>query len=308
MNNKTLFIIFIVLLGIYFGTKLFSGQRDRSFKADLITIDTAKVTALSIFPKADDHQEVILKREENGWIATQGNMNTRATPGSVNALLGNLVQVKTKRIASKSEEKWTDYEVDEAGGTRIKIYAGNKLLEDFIVGKFDFNQANRSITSYIRLAGEPEVYAVDGFLSMSFNQGFDAYRDKSLLKFNPEDISYISFSNGDEAININKTNGQWYYETTALDSAQIAGYLTNISSVTGNEFADDFDPIQATGQLAKTLSLRGNNMAEPITVSAYRIDGEQPFVLVSNINEDGRFYSDSSGIYSRIFKDISEFQ
>ena len=68
-------IVFLVLLGIYGLTKVFSGKKDQSFDANLIQIDTTQVTRLIINPKAPDETEISLTKEGAGWIASNGNLN-----------------------------------------------------------------------------------------------------------------------------------------------------------------------------------------------------------------------------------------
>lgn len=310
MNNKNLLIIFISLLAIYGLSQVFSSKKDRSFKTELIEIDSTTVTAITINPKGPDNPEFNLTREENGWIASRGNINTIATTAAINALLSNLQQIKTQRVAAKSTEKWPDYEVEEGQGIRIKVYQGEKLMEDFIVGRFSFNQQNRSATSFIRISDQEEVYAVDGFMAMTLGQGFDAYRNKTMLKIDPQvAITEFAFEEKDTSYNFAQINGQWLLNNEiAIDSAKITAYLADLSNLTGAGFADDFDDLQADSLQFKRLTAKGNNLLEPIVITCYRDSTrEKPFVLQSNYNEEAYFESDSAGIYQRIFKGWSYF-
>ena len=311
MNNRTLLVIFLLLLGVYGATKLFSrkGSSDRSFKTELIQIDTANVTSIVLQPKTDDFAEIILKKEGTQWLATQGNVTTKATSNAILSLLRTLTLIKTERVAAKSKEKWNEYEVAEGQGSRVKVYDGSTLLEDFIVGRFAPNQQMQNGTSFVRLSSEDEVYAVQGFLSFTFNQGFNSFRDRGLLQLTPADITYFSFSSPDgTAININKTNGQWFYETTPLDSTKVANYLSNISNTSGNEFADDFDELQSTHLLNNTLTISGNNITSPIIIKSYATDNEElPYVIQSSQNTDALFRSKLDGVYEKLFKTVIDF-
>ena len=310
MNNKNLLIIFIALLAIYGLSQVFSSKKDRSFKTELIEIDSTAVTAITIDPKGEDSPEFNLTREENGWIASRGNINTIATTAAINALLSNLQQIKTQRVAAKSPEKWPDYEVEEGQGIRIKVYKGEKLLEDFIVGRFSFNQQNRSATSFIRISDQNEVYAVDGFMAMTLGQGFDAYRNNTMLKLDPQvAITEFLIEEKDTAYNFTQTNGQWLLNNEIpLDSTKVSSYLTGLSNLSGAGFADDFDDLQASNLQFKRLTAKGNNLLEPIIINCYRDSTrEKPFILQSSYNEEAYFESDSVGVYQLIFKDLNDF-
>ncbi|MEL6926337.1 MAG: DUF4340 domain-containing protein, partial [Bacteroidota bacterium] len=310
MNNKTLFIIFMLLLAVYGATKIFGGKGsgDRSFKTDLIAIDTSTVSSIVLQPKTDNYEEITLKKEDRRWIATQGNITTQATPGSVQSILRTLALIKTSRVAAKKKDKWPDYEVEDGKASRVKVFSGSTLLEDFYVGRFSANQQMQNGTSFVRLANEEEVYAVNGFLSFTFNQGFNSFRDRSLLSFTPADITYLSYTSGDTVINMNRTSGQWYYETTQLDSTRVANFLSNIASTSGTEFADGFDELRNVDRKHKTLTLQGNNMSEPIVITSYVTEDETaPYVIKSSQNVDALFRSPADGIYDRLFKSLSYF-
>ena len=309
MNNKTLLFIFLGLVGIYLLSQVFSNQQERSFKTELIQIDTASVRAITVDPKGADTDPFTLKRENSAWIATKGNINTKASASAVNALLGTLPEIKTKRIAAKNPEKWAEYEVEEGAGIRIKIEDDKKVLEEFIVGRFSFNQQARTATSFIRLEGEDEVYAVDGLLSMTLGQGFDNYRNKQLLKLQPEmDISEFSYETPEGLFQYTRQDGQWLLNgETALDSAKVSNYLNVLRNISGATFADDFDDVNAEKLKFKTLSAKGNNILEPLVVSCYRdTTRERPFVFQSSQNLEVYFDSDSTGLFDQIFKGLED--
>jgi Domain of unknown function (DUF4340) len=309
MNNKTLFIVLLALLGVYGLSKLFSGKKERSFKAELIQVDTSKVTAVSIFPKPDSI-EVSLKREGDAWIVSRGTISTRAMPNVVGGLLNQLARIKTKRVAAKKPEKWAEYEVEEGNGTRLVVYAGNKVLEDFILGRFSFDQTAQTATSFVRLTGENEVYAVDGFLALNLGQGFDSYRNKELVKIQKEDITSLDFTEGNATYSINKLANGWALNgTELLDSTKIKNYIGILQAISGVEFADDFDVVQSADLLQKTLTINANNQIEPLVIQCYAdTTREKPFILNSSFNPDAWFASDSSGIYQRFFKPVEELR
>ena len=304
-----LLIVFLVLLGVFGLSQLFTGKRTKSFKSDLIQVDSAKVTSLVINPKAPGENEITLKKEDNGWIASNGTISVKAIEGPISNLLSNLVLIKTKRIAAKSPEKWAEYEVEEGKATRVQVYADSKLLEDFFVGRFSFNQQAQTSTAFIRLNGENEIYAVDGFKTLSFGQGFAAYRDKVLTKMDPGmRITQFSYAVDNATTNYQFANGQWTLEgQTVLDSIKVENFLNGFRNFSGTEFNDAFDEVQANSFPVKTLTIKGDNMLEPFVINCY-IDSTQtkPFTIHSNYNE-AYFLSDSAGIYTRIFKNPGDF-
>ena len=302
MNTKTLIIIFLLLLGIFLLSKVFNPKPERSFKEDLVMVDTSRVDKIILNnPKTEDG-EIIISRNNGAWRANNGTKDVNATMSAVNSLLSNLTQIKSKQLISKSSEKWEDYEVNEEKGTRVQVFSGSKTLSDFTVGRFSFDQQRRSATSYMRLSDEEDTYSVDGFLSMSFNQGFDSFRNKSILKANSADISELRYSVNNKEYLLIKSNDQWSLNGTSLDSTVITTYINSLANTFGSTFADNVS-LEKTNP-THTLSVFGNNLNEPIELVCYPPGEESQFTIFSSQNAESLFSSDSTGVYKRIFGDL----
>ena len=303
MNNRNLAIIFFVLLLIYIGIRVLSGNGDRSFKEELISVDTAKITQILLYPGVENREEVKLDRSQGSWTVTKGDKTFQATEYPVESILRTFAGLKTKRIAAKSPDRWVDYEVTDTSGTRVKAFQGKKTVVDLIVGRFSFNQQARTATSFVRLGGENEVYAVDGFLSMNFNQGFDAFRNKSLVDLNREDLTGLEYSDARGLSRIISKQPQGWMDSngTPVDSTAMANYLNTLSTLNGTDFFDAFEGKEET-PADRTLLLKGNNMLDPVELKCWVVTGEEkPFVIRSSANKEAFFASDSSGVFNRIF-------
>ena len=320
MNNRTLLIIFVALLGIYGLTQVFSSKKERSFKTELIQVDTAQVTSILLKPKVENGEEITLKKEGKEWLVTKGNKTSKAVKNVVDALLNDMVLVKTKRVAAKRAEKWKDYEVDEETGTKVKVYSGNEVIEEFIVGRINFKQGpqgqptmggqpNISATTFVRLDGEDEVYAVDGFLAMTFNRDFAAFRNKELIKMQAGQTITAFEYEGENPMRFSKKETDWVLnESITLDSVKVDRYLNTLRNISATDFADDFDDSNKNDLLYRKLNLKGDNMSNIEVKVYYNGNQEKPFIIHSTYNPEAYFASDSSGVYQRLFKSIEDFQ
>ena len=306
MNNKILLGVFVVLCAIYFLTKTFRGNTQRSFKTELIQIDTSSVTSFEVKSKTDEYEPILVERGNGNWIMKRAGKEYAVASSSVNGFLSNLVLVKTLRVVTRDLAKYDEYEVGESTAkARIKVMQGSNIINDFVVGGFRFNQQSRSATSFLKLAEGDEVYAVDGFVSMSMASGFDSYRDKTFIK--TEDGAIAGFSVQGQGFNygINKATGTWTASAGLIDSTKVESYLNTLRSMSGSEILDDFNP--ATGQKLVDMTIDQNN-ASPINIECYSNPAGKPFAFRSSLNNQVFFASDSTGIYSRLFKPISYFQ
>ena len=154
----------------------------------------------------------------------------------------------------------------------------------------------------MRLTKGNEVYAVDGFLSMTMGQGFDAYRNKEILAVNKADLTQISINTQGTTTILQKGIAYWTQDGTTIDSTTITNYLTGLQSISGVNFVNDFDDIQNQSLLYKTLSLEGNNIASPILIKAYRDTARaEPYIIQSSLNDGSYFASDADGVFGKLF-------
>ncbi|MCB0687997.1 MAG: DUF4340 domain-containing protein [Saprospiraceae bacterium] len=300
MNNKTLAIVFGALLLIYLLTKVFSGNRERSFDPEIMKVDTAEVNKLIIHP-AQGEEMFEISKTGNGWQLQRGNQQFQATSAAVGSLLSNLSSITAERVVTKNPERYKDYAVADEGGTRIELLNNQKKLADIVVGRFNFNQATRSGLSYIKKFDDQSVYSVDGFLSMSLSQGFDSYRNKILTSLTSTDLTKLTLEENGESKIIMKMDSSWQTASgEPLDSASVASYLNTVRSVSGATFVNDQSSV---GDRIKGLKIEGNNMSAPVEIDCYTSrDTTHHFVIHSSTNSEGYFFSDSSGIYERVFQ------
>ena len=308
MKNRTLIIILVVLLVIYLASRLLSSDRERSFNPDIVELDTANVTSIVITPKDTSDIPFTLQRNGDQWTITSGAGSYRATQASVGSLLGNLASIKAERVVTKNPDKWSDYDVSENSGTRVQVYRGDQLNTDMFIGRFNFNQMNRSGNSYVRLASDSDVYSVDGFLSMSISQDPANYRDQNVTQLNKENLTRIKFQSPDLDAYYQRDSIGWTDESgSKIDSSAMESYLNPLQSVNGITFADDFN--MEEGSLISQLVIEGNNMEVPVIVDCFASqDTLHDFVIRSSSNQEGYFSSDSSGIYSRLFGKFLEIR
>jgi hypothetical protein len=309
MSNKLLLLVFLLLLGAWGLSEWVFTKKESSFKTELIQLDTARVDQIIIQPRGGA-EELTLSKSEGGWIVTQGDLHVKAKPGSVEQLLGPLLLVKTKRIAAKQSDKWATYEVEEGQGARLQLFDGKDRLEDFIIGKFDFNPQTRAAISFLRLSGENEVYAVDGMPFITMPQTFDGFRNKSLIRMERAmEVTDFTMTLPDTIFHFSKSTGDWLVNNDQLlDSMKVENYLNILRNIDGDRFANDFEDAKVDFMPTYQLKIEGQQIEIPFEVTCYAdTTRQEPFVFRSNRNTESYFSSDSTGLFATFFAPITTF-
>ena len=257
--------ILAVLVLVYLGFEFFGGKsRSKSFKTELVEIDTAKVSKLIIESRGESLE---LIKENNTWKVSIGNGKyAEAQKSNVKSTLNSLLTIKPSRIVAKDSEKWKDYQVDSAG-TRVQVFEGSKNTLDLVIGRFGFNQqamqqqqqmmmggrGMQQFFSYVRLQNEDEVYVADNFMGMSINSDAGGYRNKQLLSLTTDIISQIQFNYpADSGFVLSKIDSAWSIYGNQPDSAATASYLSDLRYVNSSDFVDD---VPSSALVSPTLSM-----------------------------------------------------
>lgn len=313
ISTGLLIVILAVLLGLYFIVR-FSGQKERTFREQVLSFDPRAVTGLMINNPATN-EPVELKLTGSDWSVISGGKTYRADSTVVKGMIRQLSDMPAKRYAGKGEEAWEKYELKEDMATRVSIFAGAKKISEILIGKFSYSMprddqqtmAMRSqgdMTTFVRLAGEREVYGVEGFLRMIFNRGAEEFRNKAISMVPPDDITRFTLTDGGQARILEKTDGQWYLDGAAADSMKAVAYGAYLSRLSGVSFIDaDLTQIPPS----HTVVMEGNNF-RPITFKAYPIaDTNVNYAVTSSWNPEAIFNGKERNLFEKIFLEWNHY-
>ncbi len=185
-SSGVLIIILIVLLGIY-GAVRFAPSKERTFRDKVLTFDPEVITGINI--KNPGKPAVDLELTGGTWTVNDDGGQSPADSNAVIGILKQLSDLPTKRFAGKGNEVWKKYEVTDSAATLVTLTSGEEEVAKILVGKFSYSmpqdqqqqqyrQQQGDMTTFVRLAEEKEVYAVDGFLKMNFNRDASQFKAK----------------------------------------------------------------------------------------------------------------------------------
>ncbi len=310
LNTKTLLILLVVLIAIYFISTL-GGDKDRTFKSQIVTVDTAKVTKIVVTPKIGAGDDIIFTKTGKEWKLESGGKTYKPSKSGPKQILAELLRMKAERVAATDNSKWKELEVTDSTGTQVKLYDGDNLLTGVYIGKFTYTQPkgqqsrqNRGkMSTCVRLADEDNVYVVDGFIKMNIPAKVESYRDKSLSLLNKDDISKITLNYPEGSYTLNKNEGKWFLNNQPADSTKMKTYISKISRVTGSTFIDDVEPASSTPEYS--VKIEGNNFI-PVEIKAFPADSVNQYVIISSEIPDSKFSGSKGKLFDRIFPKIPE--
>jgi hypothetical protein len=146
----------------------------------------------------------------------------------------------------------------------------------------------------LRKADEDDVYAVEGFLSASFNKDIPNWRDKQVWEFNQQDIQRVDFLYpADSSYSIQRAGAdQWTSNGDTLATRLVDNVMSRLANVRASGFVDDSSPdnfgqeqfaiqIQLANGMQHTLRLRPDADQD----NRYRaVASDYPYVFTLNKN------------------------
>lgn len=299
ISNKQLGTVFAVLLIIVLIIWYSDANKaERSFRQDLVSIDTASVSKIVIFPKTKSNSKSELFKEKDFWLVKLPNgEDAPVQKRTLESLFSTLQTIKSKRLASRDENNWNKFEVTDSMGTRVQVFEGSDKTLDIYLGKFSFQQP-RSMNTYVRLANDTDVYEVEGFLSATFNKSPKSFRDNRVISSSKTKWKSLSFDYlSGPSFKMDKLDEGWHVNTLVLDSAKTEKYLNGLQRLTGNKFAET-DGKGNLGEPTHKLTISGGS--EDIIVKGYLEDEKN--LIHSSLNPETVF--DSKELADKIFIDV----
>jgi len=310
INIRTLLYIFGALLAVVIISQVMEKRKgERTFRSELAAFDTARVTSVIISDPKNGNSALELVRTGRAWTMKSNGREYRTDKDNINNLLMDLTGLKAERIAATGKEKWKEFEVTDSLALRATVKGKNKILADLMVGRFSWQPSNNPydrqgiMTTYVRIADEKEVYAVNGFLRMSLSPDVNRFRDKTLVKSVPGQLKKLTFQYpADSSFILEKQGNTWIIQGQPADSAKTSLYLASLEDLSGADISDD---ASVEGQPIFRLTLESSSAA-PVEVQAFVADSLNGHIITSSLNPDTKF-SGRNGLTEKIFKNRFAF-
>lgn len=300
-NSIKISVVVFLILGAIYAATLFKGKpsKSSSLKEELVNISIEDVSRFTV---RNNGEVVELKREGgNDWKVSVGDSKWRnAETGQIESAIEALNTIRPDRLISRKKESWNEYQVDSSG-MLVQVFNESTKISDLIIGKMGVKAQNQ-FYSYVRLAEDDDVYAVDNFMGFSIPSDANSYRYQQLIRYVKDSLNSISFELNDSKYNIEKDlNDNWSLDNNLVDSAFMADFLTKSSYKNTDNFYDDVMPEDLNNQIGQIVfKISGS---DDVTLSAYLVKGDT--VIYSSINPKNIFQDRE--FYNQIFLDRASF-
>ncbi len=317
LSIKILLIALIVLIAAVLIFK-FSDDKEKTFRSKVVEIEPYEITAMEVFDPKKDQLFRMEKIDSLNWKLIHDGKEYDGDKDGILDALHRLDDIKTDFIATTKEDKWDEYQVSDTTGIRVKLYKGNKLIEDIYIGKFTYKmnqeqqmnpQQNQQpdLTSYVRPESEDNVYAFKGILRMSFAVSPEHFRNKNAISQKFEKINKLTYKYPEKEFNIEKIGGKWFFNgIIPADSAKTINFVRSISRIRNSNFIEGSVVTSLTP--THQLIVEGEGFS-PIIINAYPSqDTLINYYITSSYNPKTVWNGKKGDMFKKLFKDKEEME
>ncbi len=256
--GRSLVILLVVLavLGGLFVSQQAADRPDPVGARSLVSVDAATVNRLEITQNGDT---IVMERTDTGWRLTQP-IVAPANSGMVDGVLGLLASLESDGVVSSNPDKAGLFQVGTEHGIGVALYRKDdgSPVARFTVGKL----AQGFTHTYMTFEGSPDVHLVKGSIRFQLQKQVAAWRDRSILKFDPDGVSRLVFS-GSQVLDLSRTENGWKPADTdtLVPEDVVRPILSYLSTLTALSFEDA--PEELTGEPLLTISIWRDGQANP---------------------------------------------
>jgi hypothetical protein len=170
----------------------------------------------------------------------------RAQEGGVEPFIELFGEEPRAELVAQNPTTHPRFEVDDASGRTLRVYRGDDVAYEVVVGKRgrDFQNV------YLRRPGEDEVYLVRTRLVTFIDRTVDDWRDKSLAAIEPDSVASVEVTRGGSSYALRRSaDGPWTMDgRQTADSAAVRRLLDQYASLNASGFPrpEQMDSVELT--------------------------------------------------------------
>ena len=288
MNARTTILLVVILVVLGVVATLTETNRKKQWKPSgnklLPEYVAEKVDELDL---SKGSLRVELAKQNGSWVVGTEN-DQPADTQLVSGIIDNLNGLTSDDLVSTNAESHPALEVDSTG-VDVVIHAGGDEVGHIIVGK----PGPDGMSTYVRLAGQDNVYRVPVYLRSQVDRGDQSWRNKTVLKVPQAEIaSYTTTDETGSVTLVQDPPGNWKMtapQEGPVDPGLVPMLLQTLTNVTARAFADSVTSLAEVG-------------LEPPqrTIEVVLRSGERHTLLIGSQNPANQNYvklADSETIY-----------
>ncbi len=304
MKLRSIFLIIVTLFTLtYLGQRFlpYFQQPVDNLSVPILHADPEQIYSLIL---GKGGEELVLTKEDQRWIASNGQWSNALPATRIDRLLADLQEVKALGISSQRAIDQDDFKVSKGRGSEVRIFQHDQPNIHFFTGTTIVGDSLLRKAGFLRNQGANIIYEVDTQLVQQLELPFSAYRNNALARFEAHTVAALQYFKRDSlSFELAYVDSLWLDSQGNLFTEQaIRDWLKEISQIDGGQFSDRFNEIESREQLAEQLFIKSAQGANICSINFYYKNDlkDGPFVIQSSQFPERFYLSDSTGLYQKL--------
>ena len=189
-------LVLIVALGIYLALR----DRDPSHMTlpQPEALDGKQIDRILV--KTPEAEFDLVKKDDAWFMEPQG---YKADPAQMTSMVDTIANLQLTALVSESES-YERYNLSKADKILVQAFSGTNKVREFDVGQV----APTFHHTFIKLAGDSNVYHARGAFKNTFDHTISSLRDKTVFTFAQSGITTIEIQKGEHTLQLDKAAAQ----------------------------------------------------------------------------------------------------
>lgn len=201
--------LILLVAGLALGAYIYFVESERkpaseaaTERAKVFTVDASGMTELEV--KASGGDRTHLKKEGGAWKIVAP-IEVAADEAEVSAITSNLASLEVQRVVSEKPGDLAQFGL-AAPKTEVAFRgAGDKEMRRLLIG----DKTATGGDLYARLADQPRVFLISGYLDSTFNRSTFDLRNKTILHFERDKVTGVEIAGGGRHLVFAKDGDTW---------------------------------------------------------------------------------------------------
>lgn len=244
--KKATWIVFslVIVLGLFY---FISRQKEISVgvkRINLPTFSADKVDRIEILAK----EKITLQKQGDVWQLVLTNKDKqrflKADQSNVESMLEAALGLKHSHYVTNLAEKYKDLGLEGESATTVRIYSGDNLALDLILGK-----SAEGTNRYAKLANEADVHVIRGAFWQLTRNGLLDWRDRNIIPVKEGELKTLKINQAkDHSISLAKEEAgeEWNFEQSQTlpkgfraDKTALASMVRSVVNMRASGFVDE---------------------------------------------------------------------
>ena len=228
---------------------------------------TLSEEADTVLIKKGDGTEIKVYKDGESWFV--GEKKYPVDESTATQLIADISSLKILETVSSSASDRERYGLDEAAAVTATLYKDGKVLRTVGVGK----ASPTAQQTYITVDGGKDIYLSSGAITSNFAKSVDDIRSKKVYSLDVVKVTAAKAEtpeNGEVSVFRNADDNSWL----GGDSSKVSSWISNISSLNVQSWADENTSIPSEVAGSVTLTAEGR----AITVRVYATEDESKYL------------------------------